>query len=220
MPKTKKTGVSSKTKSAVKKIVKQAINKVVETKRYDDQSPGAGFVTVDNVVSSNHYNITQMPTGLLDSNRVGDTVMLTPSCKLRFHLTVRFGVNPAWIPTRTRLILYQYHPQVGAGLFPPMADLLLAGVSGGIDTTSQWNHDNRHNYHVIHDKIYTLVNQTESSMKIISINKWGAIRKTLQFVNGGLGGSNHIFIYIMSDQPAGANTPGIMFFNRIWYKDA
>lgn len=192
----------SKPTVAFKKKVRRVIRQTAE-KKYLAYSASA--VGVDSAGTA-MLSLLDVPQGDLDSTRDGDQLFLR-SIQLNFSISLGDTTN------FVRVILFQWFPTL-TGL-PPVASILL-------DTSRPWlspyNHDQRFNFRIFHDKTYCLDTlNNEISRRMFLKSKF---RRHIQYVGGATAvAANRIFALFISDSGA-APHPALQYSGKTNFTDA
>lgn len=170
------------------------------------------------------YPITDIVVGPGDSQRIGDSVMLAG----RIDLKVNFQLAAGALADNTNLVrvfLFQWHPNS----VPTANNLFLPGASGAVDIYSLYSHDNRQLFNVFFDKTFKLVgnaltantpNTTDTLTDIMTFKiPLSKLAKKVQFVGGGLGGTNKIYMGFISDSGVPPH-PAHSFSLKLVYRDS
>lgn len=242
MPKKPRKGkkkAAGKVAPNVKKYVKTQLKKEIEDK-YNNFSYSSTVSNTAGAAGPAYYtgisdNIIQ---GLGDANnRVGDKVNIT-SLEMRgftYLATNATGGNDRIV---FRMIVFQVHVPVATlnnagnalNAIYPLSTILTPGVSGVEDCTSIYNHDQKKNYTILYDKMWTQCNSNNTATSPPSnIIKAHHIRVPLRKARkqvAWIGGSttnatDHIFLTILTqNSSATANLPSAQFSIRMHFRDA
>jgi len=205
--------------------VQRIVSRRQELKLFVTNNTAGGLTNVPIVL-----DISAVPQGSTDAERDGDRLFWQGW--LDFNYTV--SINQANVSglSNLRVIVFQWHPNS----VPTAATILLAGPSGGVDIYSQYGHDNRQLFCIIHDRLHALTGSgvtanlsytNSSSMAFLEKIPLGAVRdymhfdKTVQFVTGSTTGTNRIYILFVSDQAGGVGAvgPALNLSTKLVYRD-
>jgi hypothetical protein len=203
--------LSAPAKKQVRKVVKKAINNVVELKYFDIV---ANAVAISNSTTT-FQNLFFPAQGGTDSERNADAVTLSG---MRFRYQVRNNSLVSAFVQTMRVLIFQWHPS-GAIAVPTPSNLFLNGASGSIDITSPMNHDNRQQYHVLYDRTHVMLANTNYGSYFVDKKlSFKMIQKKVQFTAGSTNGTNQIYLYYVSDIPS-LNPPTFTGSFKTWYRD-
>lgn len=185
-----------------KRYVAKAINKKAEfkyhTAYYNPSSiPNNGTVT----------NLTNIPQGLLDTERVGDQIRLAT---ITFRYVVQLGDNFNFL----RVIFFQFKNN---NALPPSVSAILNGTSPTY--LSQYSVDNNQTYQILYDRTHRL--DTDDPAKVI-IGKCNMkyCKRKLQFTAGSATvGTGMIYALAISDSSASPH-PSVTGEINFWYTDS
>lgn len=168
--------------------------------------------------------------GTTDITRIGDRIRWAGTMEIRMYATNNGATNAF---ANIRYIVFQWHPSsnpAGSGL-----DILLAGPTGAADYLSTYNHDNRQQYTILVDQLFTMNGNTAAatnpmtsnttiyrSLKV-NLNKkpiYGSpFQHDVQYSNQTLTGTNRLYILVMSDSAA-ANKPTLSTAVKTFFRDS
>ncbi len=199
-------GAYSLAKKALKKVNK--ISRGIEAKHLTTAIT-AGNIDDDGVFTSN-LNIPVQ--GLLDTNRIGDTIM----CK-SIHLRMNYVTGSANLNTQLRFILiWDKYDTIDT-----VSDIL-ANTGDSNAANSHYNVDTRREWIKLMDK--TVVLQSPSGSKMKHLNKVFKLNKITQFNAAGTDiNKGTLFLLYISNIDSGladADKPNIVGLARLFYTDS
>lgn len=213
---TKKRPLNDRQKQQVKRL----IGGRQELKYFGTVINGQNMVSTGTIAS-----ITDIPQNDTDSGRDGDRVKLVKKMELYIAInSIPANTNPG---NRCRVIIFQWKEQTT----PTMAKILLTGVSGGIDVSSRYSHDNRMLYRIILDRTFTLIGTGSTATSNIltskaqatyqSHNYWRRMKNIatqVQFEAAGTTGNNKLWVAYLSDQAS--NYPVLYMGTKLFFTDS
>jgi len=190
----------------VGKKIRKAIEKAKEKKFYDQSALGAGAAisTTPTIV-----NISQIPQGAGDSERIGDSVTIT---SLEHRLTCVWATN-----SMLRVIVFQWKAD---NTTPPTVTAVLQTNGGGTNWfVAPYNHDNASQFRIIDD--FHLEGTAAGFPVGVSYRRYFGKRysKDLRFLAAGTNGYNQIY-YLMVSNQAGGTAPSVVDRTRVNYTDS
>lgn len=204
----KDSKITSKFKKDVKKVLKQVEKADVETKYVGRSSASS---SIDS--SGNLWDISDIPQGLTDSNRVGDQVRVT-DVELRYSATVA----ASGVPVQLRVILLQWNDLYDAttGL-PTYDDILTSTYNATINAcNSAYNHDNRGTFRVLSDRTHSLSASNVTQAKITFRN----VLRKIKFHSGSTYyGTGKILLFMTSNDITLSDRPVVSFVTHLNYTD-
>lgn len=200
-------GKQQVSKRQVSSMIKKQLNNAIELKRQIHYVAAGVSVTA----ASSMIDIFNPTTGLTDSSRVGDSVRLA-SYAMNFVLSADVANTAA---QACRIIIFQWNDDTT----PAQSDILESTLGSG-NVTMVYKHDNLLNgkLHVLEDRLVTLSGTNDMKCKALRFTGSKALRKNVQFINGGTGGTNKVWLYYQSDQIA--NYPQLVYDTLINFRDA
>jgi len=201
---------SKKVTKSVKRYVKKTINNNVETKYL--------ITRLNDFVYTTQYfkNLTLVPQGLTDSDRVGDKLKMV-SLKYKMNVQRRSG-------NQIRIIFFQW--KTNTAVYNPSVsnpqDLILGpGVNGTqADICSFPIWDRKSEYTILKDISYQWDDISERDIHYFSGSlNLKKISRNLKFDSGSLNAMNHIYVMTVGN---GASVPVMNHSSvfRLTYKDA
>jgi hypothetical protein len=191
--------------SAVRKLAKR-IERVTSEQKY--------FPLVDNTYSSISYNgtdflspISLVPQGDTDSTRDGDQLTLQ-SIHCRFAIKVSTTT-----PTFLRTVVFQWFPNS----VPVYANIFLDQHNTSAAAISDYNHDLRSQFHILHDSLVA-VDTVSHPSHVVNFKTSKGFRPKIQFSAGGTTGTNHIYAFAISDVASAG--PQLVFYSDVKYFDS
>lgn len=202
-PKKSTVGVMNKSaRTAVKRIVKRSLERTAEIK-YKDLYDNVAAAQSATLLAAR--DMTSPSQGNGDTQRVGDTIMLT-SVQINLQMT-------ATAAQVIRLIVFKWKPLTTSYL-PKLGDILQSPANTAVGPVYQRRVDTQGNYTILYDKAFALQNVAQQN-RIIRINltkKLGQIR----FDAGSTDGVNKLFYFLITDIAA---SNSISMYTRIRFKD-
>lgn len=195
-------------KTIAKTVVKKAINKVVETKFYQYRTSYAPGTVVQWSGA-----MCDIASGSLNGQRTGDKI-LPKKIKIRMALTAGDATN------FIRCLFVRFRDNDSGTIGSPFdADKVLApGATGNIDWTSQYLYSNKKNYDILFDKVWTMVQQSDTHVrtfeKIITLGKTNIV-----YNPNVLTGSGRYFFIFLSDSAIPGH-PNLDWTSTFFYQDA
>lgn len=198
---------STKVSKNVKRFVNKKLKKEVETK-YNDYYNSGTFDWNGSV----YYNLTVIPQGTTDSNRIGDKISLR-GIRLRYHLLCGDTYNIC------RIVVFQYYGN--NTLHAPAVNELFQSIYMGTvyAPMSPFTFDYKNQFGILYDKTHNL---NLNDRQTVGVNKKIKIKYAkhgITFTAATTAGSNQIYIVALSDSGA-ATHPSIIFHSRLFYDDA
>lgn len=186
----------------VKKYVKSQLAKNIEYKYRT-----LIFGTQPVVVAGNVYPLTNIPQGLLDTNRIGDVIKLkalTFRCEMIGHSLFNY----------IRMIIFQWK---SLNALPPAVTAVLNGISPTYLT--QPKVDNRPNYQILYDRTFKM-DPDNPSIVLNSKARLKYAKRDLIFNAGSATqGTNLIYLLLISDG-IGSTNPDFKGEFNFWYTDS
>jgi len=180
----------------------------------------ASNVTNTAVINGVPFDI---PQGDTDTERDGDHLKWLGKVRMNFQMIANGSAEHNTI----RLILLQWHPTSLATPLPVPLSILLTGPTGSVDVMSHYNHDQRQNYKILYDQVFDLASNTTVDAagitdkivitKHIKVSLAKA-RKQVQYVSGGLQGTNRLFLIYVSD--SALLHPTLALHSKVFYTDS
>lgn len=196
-----------------KKQVKSLIRHVQELKYHVTEAIGQQISTTPTI-----QDLTAITQGDTDQTRDGDRLQLAGKIDFRFHLFIGDSSNVV------RVIIFQWHPNST----PSAGQILLNGPTGVIDYLSTYSHDNRQEYRILFDKVYSLIGDGVADVSAyttltqivrvyrISLKK---ATKMVQFAAATVDGTNKIYILRVSDSNA-IPYPLMGYQAKVFFRDS
>lgn len=203
----KKAHLRPRTANAVKAIVKAAIAPIMEKKHFDTAFTSYGM---DNSFSQ-FTDLSMIPQGVLDTQRIGDTVYIE---SIQFKFIVQSPDN--WNYSRIQLI--QWHEDT-AFSNPSMAITLQSATTIPRDLVSPLQIDKNQKFTILYDKLFGQVAAAETQDISISLYKDKGFKRKLEFTNSSTTGMGHFFLLVSSNSNVVPN-PTLDGWVRIRYRDA
>lgn len=144
MPRRRATKKRTLTKEEKKQVVR-LIHGQAEQKYVNLNPPQFIFPIIPYV-----SQLSIIPQGDSDNMRNGDRLKFK---YMQFRLFIHKDPNSATAFHFNRFIIFQWKPSIS----PVASDILLLGVTGTVNYTSQYNHDKRQLYKILYDKTFTTV---------------------------------------------------------------
>lgn len=152
--------------------------------------------------------LTAVPQGDTDSQRDGDQITLNG---FDFVVGVKTGTTT---PTFLRLILFQWHPNST----PTYASILIDQHNTSNAALSQYNHDQRQQFHILWDH-HVMTNASTITAHYIHHRCTKGFSPRIQFVGGSTTVStNAIYLMVVSD--VAANGPTVVFSCKTTFYDS
>lgn len=196
-------------KKQVTKIANKVVNRRSETKHHNAVQNYTAFGAVYPPVP---VDLTLIPQGILDIERVGDRCTLV---RMVLRLLVERPASAGSVSSTQRVLVFMWKPNT----VPVASDILNIGPTGLIDINSDYNHDTRQEYKILMDKpiVQTIISNTQRYNKYLKF-KLKSVPKDLQYVNASTVGTNHIYIMYITDASA-VSYPNINYHSRIYFRD-
>ena len=196
-------GYSRYRKKQFVKRVQHVITKTAEKKFYPvSQLPTA--VSEAGIL----WSLSSVPQGTTDVTREGDQLRLR-SIEFNYQCIVADTTNTM------RVIVFIYKPPA----IPTVTDILQGPVSTAVAPLSPYNHDNRYNYQVLHDRLYQLDSVTQLVTKKLKIWKIPNILRKVQYVAGSITlNMNGVYVLAISDSAA-VTHPTFGFHSKVNFSD-
>lgn len=166
--------------------------------------------------------------GTGDSARIGDSIMWCGTIEINLQIVCAQGATGDTY-NNLRFMVLQWHGESRATPFPTVADILINGPTGAADIYSTYNHDNRYQITVLYDKVFRVVGNGNTATNPPMANVTTGVvpiriptkraRKHVQYVGGGLQGTNRLFILTVSDS-ALATHPTLAYTCKSFFRDA
>lgn len=213
------------TKSKYNKFMDQPLSKVQKTQikamlnRKDTISKELKYIDMSLLNTNtgttwNVYNLTVIPQGLLDSNRVGDEVEVKDiELRIRTYVNSSAGVTNA--SSVLRVVIAQYYEDTTIAALT--AGEFFSTTTGGSAYLSTYNHDTRRTYKILYDDSMTVNATGEASASRVIMVKPG--RKKIRFVGAGNNAEGHIILLTVSDTLSTLYPPTVDWYSRVNYVD-
>lgn len=204
-----------------KRQVKAAVRGIQELKYFISNQVDGG--TVSDTLGIN--DISAVPQGDTDVSRDGDRLQWVGRISINFNVVGAVGATGDLYNT-FRLIVLQWKPNST----PTVSDILLTGPTAAVDVYSQYNHDNRQQYTILLDKMFTvngnnttlvpasIPNSPYSISKHFEVNIKKAA-KMAQFSGGSTSGTNK-FYYILGSDSSAVTHPTYSWSSKIFFRDS
>lgn len=195
------------------KKIKKVILNMAERKFVGQLVPYASMNPTGNI-----FPLSDVEQGVSDSQRDGDTIHIT-SIEFRYSLILRNLTTIA--ACACRIIIFQWKQNTGDTGTVPFPEQILQHlpVSNTTDPTLPYNVDNRQNYSILFDRMFTLEQNARPGYvgrKIIT----KGFRNDVQFNGVDLTGTNKIFLLTVADTGVGdENSPMLKFMSKVNYRD-
>jgi hypothetical protein len=193
--------------------IKSLVERDVEEKYL--VTAGAGSITSTTAISS----LADIPQGIADTQRVGDTVTLH-DLELKFNVA-KVATNTA-LENYVRVAVIQWHP-TSALVAPTASALFLLDPSlATISFRSFWTHDYKPNFTVLFDQVVKLAGPGSATTGNSSTCHFTDVmipipRKIIQFAAATVDGSNKLYLVTISSE--GANAPTLTSAAQLHYRD-
>lgn len=200
--------------------MKAILGRKIETKYYN-----YGWAPLAVTSTPGYYNMSLIPQGVADEQRVGDSIKLK-------KLTVRFQAVGGDIYNTLRVVVFRFKQDTSVGT-PGPSDVYNTQATGSeyvMCPVPGLEHADK--VHVIYDKVVTLpqtnyytsstqITQTANSIKTWKLTLFGKRlgAKTIRFNPGATSGYGHIWMAICSDSSVLPN-PTLYVNSQIEYNDA
>lgn len=150
--------------------------------------------------------------GTADEDRTGDRITWCGNIEMIINVINATGVNSD-LYNNCRFILFQWHPNDSTA--PTASNILLNGVTGSVDTSSHYSHDNRQLFTILWDRTFKTVgnfqgagtpgtSDSQSGIVHFTIPMMRA-KKQVQFLSGSTAGTNQLYLLYASDSSAAAH---------------
>lgn len=206
--------LASGQKKQVQRIVKANIRRNTELKFcYSGGIFSNQAIPVLGTMTKSMFTVAQ---GLLDTNRVGDTLMWAGSIWFRYQW-IGGTVDPT---NPCRVIIFQYHP---VDTVAPLAtDIFLPGPTGTIDVNSSYNHDNRQLYKILYDRTVTIsLNGDNNHVRVITTNiSLKKATKHVQYQATSTNGTNQIYMFAIAGSYSLGGVPLLSVSSKLFFRDA
>lgn len=187
---------------------KRNAHKTQELKYSEGNSPA--------VLTSNtwqFFKITGPTVGTADQNRIGDQIEVK-NVELRWSAYIQPGFVVVNGSDSVRVVIFQWTADDTTALVP---NSVFQSSGFGISYLSPYTHDTRYEYKILYDDIVTLSsNGPDAVDRVVLVNP---ARKKVQYINGGVTGTNNIYMAIISDNNT-ANAPLYDYYFRVHFFDA
>lgn len=194
----------------VRKVAKEVIQRSLETKFHNYAAASAGIDSAGNI-----WDVSVISQGLLDSNRVGDTI--SPK-SMNIRLNIQPPTNGPWYEMRLVLFIYK-DVYDGVSGVPTASDLFNSSYVGTNNATNApRNMDQLMSFHILYDRTFEVTPQRGN----ISVQFTRKITKKLQYLAGSNAyGTNKIFLLAVSNDTSGFATykPILSYVTHLEYKD-
>jgi len=230
MPKTpykkKNTALTEKQKKAVVQIAKTVNNKAAEHKLY---AKSVSSAVVTDAAGFRAEEITTVPQGVLDNNRVGDEITID-HIDIRMMLQNYLGIN-GYGDVLWRVFVFQYNDNNNT---PDIDQLLLtstANIGNVAGSYSARNIDYLRSYNVLYDKTFQTFGSNGAvvtpgydytdAKKLVHIKvplKYA--KKKIQFEAGTATATNGIWMLVTCDKDIVANNSTIRYMVSTGYTDS
>lgn len=191
-------------KLATKDYVKRQILKDVETKyidSYGDVNPGTAGALVP---------FTDVSQGVTDVTRIGDKLTIR-------RLNLYYNLIGADTTNIFRVILFQWYVNTNIKV-PAISDILQQPANK--PWLSTYVNDYQDQFHVFYDKKHAMsVSGGNNSIYVKAKLKLKYLKKTVQYLVGGIEGSNKCYMIVLSDSTT-VSHPQINYYCRFQYDDA
>lgn len=221
--KRKRMGKGRKLNKRQVKDVKRLINRNIELKYF----PYVANTTSVTSTGASVGNPFDVPQGNTDTSRNGDSLKWCGKIDFRFEIVNGFGAT-ADLYNKVRVVIYQFKDATISGQSPIPSQIFINGPSGAIDVLSQYNHDFRHDYHILFDKTYhtalstNVANSTQAPNSTTGVKHYRIslkkANKVVQYQGGGGQATNRLFLYYISDSSA-ATHPTIQYSLKTFFRD-
>lgn len=207
-------------KSEKKRLRKFAskMSKMVGEKKYADFD-----YQITNLVDSAGVitSLSDIGQGDADNERDGDQLTLT-SLDFRYFWNMSGSVES----TRVRTLIFQWYPPT----IPIVTDILLFNALPAtpldVRFMAPYSHDRRFNFRVLYDKTHLMTYQalaganpnSYTSAQLVRVIKFA--RDRIQYIGGGVTGTNKVYVLFISDAPAGTPArPNVKYITKLNYHD-
>lgn len=200
--------VGSKLNKRQLRQVKNLVSRRAELDYYDNGLNGSAILAGGTIQGGFSTPIQ----GVADGQRIGDQIKVS---KFIFKCDIIYG-DPT---NQLRVILFRWYDD-NAVTLPTLAAVLQNGA--GFPINSGINHDSLKagKLHIMHDRTYNLTNtgNTMAINRTITITGRKLGRKKIEFNNGVITGTNHVYALFISDS-IGVPNPTINWYSRLMYYD-
>jgi len=176
-----------------------------------------------------------VPQGDADNTRDADRLRWCGTMEINLQIVNGLGAT-ADIYNNVRFVVFQWHPTTTGTPYPATngTDVFMTGPSGSVDIYSVYNHDTRQNYTILYDRVFTTIGcgnngvATGANVGVTDMTTTGVhqlripltkARKNVQFVAGGLQGTNRLGLFYVSDS-ALATHPTLAFMSKVFFRDS
>jgi len=171
------------------------------------------FSLADDSYGSISYNgtdflqaITLVTQGDTDNSRDGDQLTLHG---IEFRLGIKISTTT---PTFLRVIMFQWKPNT----VPVQSQILLDKHNTSNAPMSMYAHDTRQMYNILYDTLIEL-DTVAHPAHVVYHRQMKSFSPKIQFTAGGTAGTNHIYMYVVSDVLAAG--PQVIFYSKVTYYD-
>ncbi len=156
-------------------------------------------------------DITAVTQAVGVNSRIGDQIDLIA---LEGRVTLfQQTTNPQSI---TRNIVFVWIPDS----IPTISSVLDNGVTGSPDYTSMYNYDARHQYVILLDRTTVMVGGASASNNTVQYDYRVNLRgRRANFSAAATTGDNHVWIWFLGQNAAGANGQLVSATHRLFYVD-
>jgi len=168
-------------------------------------------------------NILVVGQGDSDSSRDGDSLKWFGNIDLALQVVNGQGATGD-IYNNVRVVIFQWHPNS----VPTSANIFLFGVTAAVDVYSHYNHDQRSQYKILFDKVFTTCGNANAATTpntnfvTTGVRKFtvslARAAKTVQYVGGTTVGTNLFYLLLVSDS-ALATHPQVGLTLKGYYHD-
>lgn len=153
--------------------------------------------------------LSKIAQGDSDSQRNGDSMLFKPRMQVRLNMST---LGNGYM----RIIIFQWKPLSDDTNFTPtVGDILHVGSTTAVDFTSQYQYDTRHQYRIMKDKVFTLVNATQTMVRTF-IFSCTIPNKRVQFSAATTIGTNQIYMLAIR----GGSQIDVAFTAKFIYTDS
>lgn len=178
--------------------------RVIEFKYYDSATNGTSISNVATVAK-----ILTVPQGIGQAQRIGDELALV------YH-KMRYSFVSADTYNVCRLLIFQWNDNDSFNA-PTAAKLLTNGSTGAIDVTSEFNPDNRDQYHIMYDRVHAMTT-ANNAVDYVTKERLIAPHSDVFFNIAATTGTNMLYYLAISDSVA-VTHPQINMLFRTFYRD-
>jgi len=221
---TKRRFSGARTGAPLSKRQRSEVNSLIHRQqelKYFSAVATATAVTVTGAITGVPFDV---PQGDTDQSRDGDQLMWCGHIDLKLQCVNGQGAT-ADIYNNIRYMIFQWHPSST----PTSAAILLNGPSGAPDIYSNYNHDQRQQYLVLFDRVFTTVgagntapipntNIVTTGLKTFRVSLERATKKA-QYQAGGATGTNRLYVLYLSDS-ALATHPTLAYATKVVFRDS